>query len=66
MKDFGEFVKYATANVEQLKIMSSFPLALTDHEGHSLTQENINLITQIAQSNTFAILSQYHEWLKIE
>lgn len=61
--DFNAFLKFAAEHNEEMTREIAIRMGNAYSDGITLSQADIQLITEIAVHSNYAVLRQYHEWL---
>lgn len=63
MKDFGDFMDYFSDHISEVSYDTVQIFKRQRFTGITLSQDDVTLVTEIAQQNALAILRQYHAWM---
>lgn len=61
--DFNAFLKFVAEHNEEMTREIAIRMGNAYNDGITLSQADIQLITEIAVHSNYAVLRQYHEWL---
>lgn len=61
--DYNEFLQYAKEHTSEMQYDIVSTMGDAWNEGLTLSQSDIQLITQISIKTNYAVLRQYHNWL---
>ena len=63
MKDFNEFIRYSQDHISEIQYDTINHLKNEWNPELSLSQADVELVSQIASHLNYSFLRQYHHWL---
>lgn len=63
MEDFNDFMSYFSEHISEVSYDTVQIFKRKQFTGITLSQDDVALVTEIAQQNTLAIFRQYHAWM---